>query len=166
VRILEIGCGEKPEHDDSTRLDIRELPGINLVQSATDLSNIGDGSYDRVIARDVIEHLGWRVVPATLKEWLRVVAPGGVLEVETPNALELSQQIVAPESEHLRRHKGESDWERFSRTCFGHQDIAENTHACYFTRAWLAELLLAAGAVSVETLNYSLERFRLAAVAP
>ncbi len=166
MSVLEIGSGDAPEVDGSTRLDVRSMAGIDLVQPATDLSNLDDDTFDRVIARDVIEHLGWRDVPVALREWMRVVRPGGVLEVETPNALELAQQIVSPEDPELPRHRNEPDWERFARTAYGHQDYPENWHGCYFTRSWLAELLTQAGAASVETLSYSLQRFRLAAVKP
>lgn len=166
MRVLEIGCGDRPEVDGSERLDARSDVGATYVQSALDLSNLESDSFDRVLARDVVEHLGWRDVPKALSEWLRVVKPGGTLEVETPNALEVALQVVAADDPLLRRHKGESDWERFCRTAFGHQDYPENAHRAYFTRRWLAELLEQAGAATVETLDYSLERFRLAAVKP
>lgn len=170
MNVLEIGCGEAPELEHSTRLDARKLPGIDLVQSAVDLSNLDDASFDRVVAKDVIEHISWQDVPAALAEWMRVLRSGGALEVETPNGRELVAQMMAPQDPDLPRWKQrgvpESDWQRFCRTAFGHQDYPENLHRSYFTRPWLAELLMAAGAAKVDTLEYSLQRFRLSAMKP
>lgn len=165
MRALEIGCGHAPELEGSERLDIRPDVGATYVQSAVDLSNFDRGTFDMVLAKDVVEHLGWREVRPALREWLRVTKPGGTVEVETPNALEVALQIIAPDEPMLARYKSESDWERFCRTTFGHQDYPENTHRSYFTKRWLTDLLIEAGAVSVGTVSWSVERFRLSAVA-
>lgn len=162
MRALEIGCGLEQtagwEH-----LDARALPGIDHVQDARDLSTFDDESFDLVVAKDVIEHLPWRDVEPALTEWLRVVKLGGHLEVETPNAEELAELITNPGSSDLRRWKSESDWERFSRVAFGHQDYDQNFHGCYFTPRWLAELLVKAGARTIEYVHGDLFRFRLRA---
>lgn len=162
MKALEIGCGDVQtvgfEH-----LDSRPLPGVDHVQSAVDLSNLPSDTYDLVIAKDVVEHLSWWDVPTALGEWLRVVRPGGHLVVETPNAEELVQLIANPSAAGLRRWGGESDWQRFSRVAYGHQDYPENFHGCYFTPEWLEELLLDAGAAKVETLHRDLFRFQLRA---
>lgn len=166
MKVLEIGCGDSPETADSVRLDIRPVLHVTYLQSAVDLSNLESASFDRVLAKDVIEHIGWRDVPRALREWLRVLRPAGELEVETPNAFELAMQILGVTDVDLPRWKGEPDWQRFSRTAFGHQDYPQNAHLSYFTVPWLTGLLADAGAVKVDTLWSNVCRFRLRAVAP
>lgn len=165
---LEIGCGDHDPGKGWETVDIRPLPHVTYVQSAVDLSNIETGRYDLVAAKDVIEHISWWDVPATLSEWLRVVKPGGVLDLETPNAYELAEQITNPGSPRLPRWEQEpriyeSDWQRFCRTAFGHQDYPANYHASYFTPQWLTDLLYQAGASTVRTVKETLQRFRLEA---
>lgn len=164
MRVLELGCGDvaRPEPD-WDYLDMRPLPCVTFIQSAVDLSNLDPASYDRVVAVDLVEHLSWWDVPKALHEWFRVLVPGGVLEIETPNALELVELIQRPAHYGLMRWGAESDWQRFSRVAYGHQDYAENTHRCYFTPEWLTGLLFEAGASSVSTVDLSLQRFRLEA---
>lgn len=162
---LEIGCGDNPIWDlpgEWHRLDSRPLPHIDYCQSAVDLSNIPDATYEMVVARDVIEHLGWREIPAALKEWLRVLVPGGALHVETPNAYELA--LILMGREEGRKYRNESDFEQFNRVMFGHQDYPENTHKSYFTPTWLKRLLREAGARSVSTLVEDDYRFALEAI--
>lgn len=164
MKALEIGCGTELTREPGwEHLDARDLPHVEHVQDARDLSNFADGSFDLVVAKDVIEHLPWRDVEPALAEWLRVVTFGGHLEVETPNAAELVELITNPGDPLLRRWGAESDWERFSRVAYGHQDYLENFHGCYFTPAWLEELLVKAGASAVEQVHCDLYRFRLRA---
>lgn len=161
---LIIGCGGiHPREGEWDCVDLRDLGHVKYVQDGADLSNIASEAYDRVIAQDVVEHIPWRHVPAALAHWVRVLKPGGLLEVGTPNAAELVEQIRNPEASGLSRWGNESDWQRFCRTAFGHQDYPGNFHACYFTPEWLTDLLQQTGAKDVHVADVSLERFRLEA---
>ena len=149
MRVLEIGAGGNPILEPGwEHLDARDLWHIEYVQDGTDLSNFTDDEFDRIVARDVIEHISWRKIRATLCEWFRV-AP--ILEIETPDAHELRRILENPDHPDHRRVREESDWEMFNRICFGHQDYPENSHASYFTPLWLEELLLDSGADAVIT---------------
>lgn len=164
MRVLEIGCGTTPTVADGwVHLDARELPHIEHVQSCVDLGNFADGSFDLIVAKDVIEHLSWRDVPKALREWWRVLDTNGHLEVETPNAAELVDLIANPQSPGLQRWRNETDWERFCRVTFGHQDYPENAHLSYFTKDWLVGLLIAAGFRDIDVVFENLLRFRLRA---
>lgn len=161
---LEIGCGFNSVWDlggEWHTLDARPLPGLTYCQDAVDLSNIPDESYELIVARDVIEHIGWRDVPKALREWLRVLIPGGRAHIETPNAYELLPILLESEAARRARVRNESHYEQFNRTLFGHQDYPENSHKSYFTPRWLKELMLEAGFASVATLVEDDRRFVL-----
>jgi 2-polyprenyl-3-methyl-5-hydroxy-6-metoxy-1,4-benzoquinol methylase len=69
------------EHAGASRPDRRAA----FVASAAEQLGLRDGAFDVVVAADVIEHL---VDPETLvREAHRVLRPGGVLVLETPNTL-------------------------------------------------------------------------------
>ena len=163
--VLEIGCGEvftdKPNWQ---HLDLRSFPHIEYVQDARDLSNIPDESFTWIIAQDVIEHIGWRDIPATLKEWVRVLRPGGKLEIATPNAWELAQILYEPGNPHGTRLADEPEWEYFNRVAYGHQDYPENTHKSYFTEKWMIGLMNQAGCKRIHRLSHTDHGFRLLGV--
>lgn len=97
ARILEVGAGSgvyrraaKPRFSEYTELDLREWPDdsadspnvTRLVGNAEKLSFARDDAYDRVIATCLLVHLDNPL--AALKEWKRVVKPGGSLTLYVP----------------------------------------------------------------------------------
>jgi predicted SAM-dependent methyltransferase len=84
MRKLEIGSGNRPlpgyEH-----LDIDpKCPDVDYV-SSMDKIPVEDNVFDEIISIHSIEHIGWRKGIPTLKEWYRVLKPGGKLRVACPN---------------------------------------------------------------------------------
>lgn len=84
IRGLNLGCGaEVIRRPGWTNLDAKAaLEGV-VAGDVTALP-FADGSFDRVVASQVLEHLEDPV--AALREWARVLAPGGVLLVAVPDA--------------------------------------------------------------------------------
>lgn len=84
TRKLEVGSGNRPlpgyEHLD---LDAR-CPDLHYV-APMDAIPVEPNTFDEVRSIHVIEHTGWRNGPATLAEWFRVLKPGGVCHIATPN---------------------------------------------------------------------------------
>lgn len=68
----------------------QKIPGFHNVdrlhgQEAFPLPAYADGSVDEIRASHILEHFGHREVPEVLKEWVRVLKPGGVLRVAVPD---------------------------------------------------------------------------------
>lgn len=142
-RILEIGAGEEAvKTPDRAHVDMRALPGIDFIQDGSNLSNIPDGSFGKVISRYCLEHISWRQTVPTLSEWARVLIRGGKIEAEVPSARHPAKivNMQDPKTDAMR-DPSESDFEHFNRITFGHQDYEENFHKSLFTEDWLAELL-------------------------
>lgn len=103
-RVLEIGCGEGygtaylaaagayvvgVDYDRLTTLHAaRTYPGIGFVRGNLAALPVADRSADAVVSLQVIEHV-WDH-PQFLAECRRVLRPGGVLVVSTPNRLTFS----------------------------------------------------------------------------
>ncbi len=57
--------------------------GFNFIRESTDLQRIKSSSYDFILASHTLEHTSNPI--KALKEWIRVVKPGGSLIVILPH---------------------------------------------------------------------------------
>jgi predicted SAM-dependent methyltransferase len=61
-------------------------PHVDHVGNANDLRSFADGTFAEVYASHVLEHFDYKdELQATLKEWHRVLEPGGLLHVSVPD---------------------------------------------------------------------------------
>ena len=92
---LHVGCGPKTK-DQTTRTfngdDRRELRldidvGVkpDILGTMTDMSALTDASVDAIFSSHNIEHLYPHEVPLALKEFLRVLKPGGFVVITCPD---------------------------------------------------------------------------------
>lgn len=87
-RVLHAGCGTEPlpalfVDSDEVRLDADPSVGPDIVASFTDLGDIGE--FDDIWCAHAIEHLHPIDVIKALKEFLRVLKPGGACLVAVPD---------------------------------------------------------------------------------
>ncbi|MEO5375314.1 MAG: methyltransferase domain-containing protein [Alphaproteobacteria bacterium] len=81
-----------------TVLNIEPGPCVDVVGSCTDLSAFADGRCQEVYASHVLEHLRYEdELPQALKEFFRVLRPGGVLRVAVPDLDFLCRLFVLPD---------------------------------------------------------------------
>ena len=93
MRKLEVGCGQSP-HPGYEHLDINpKLPCIEYVAPMNSIP-VDDNTFEEVLAIHVIEHQSWREVFPTLKEWMRVLKPGGKIHIDTPNLRWIAQSYI------------------------------------------------------------------------
>lgn len=81
---LEIGPGWSPNEGYLT-LDIRDLPHVDYVLDASGPLPFRDGEFSRVLASHVLEHFGHAKTRPILKEWGRIIEPGGEIEIHCPD---------------------------------------------------------------------------------
>lgn len=106
-RILEVGCGggaflaflEAKGHTavgvdllpEAVRVARETVVRSEVVQADASHLPFDDASFDRLVSHHLVEHLD--DLPRALAEWRRLLAPGGVIAVCTPNRLYESPRI-------------------------------------------------------------------------
>jgi SAM-dependent methyltransferase len=98
TRVLDAGCGEGVLVDEyAGRLAIEGLdPNYSSDRVRTgSLTALpyADGTFDRALCLDVLEHLSFEEQPRALAELHRVLRPGGELFVSVPNLAHLQSRI-------------------------------------------------------------------------
>ena len=135
---LEVGCGDKPDPD-RLNIDLRALEGVDIVAPA-DCIPLADGCAARLRAAHLVEHFtATDFVERVLPEWQRLLAPGGTLELITPDLHAMAQawlrgQLAEPDLVHV---------------LYGGQDYPGDFHYHLYSPAALASLLQAHGMVEV-----------------
>ena len=95
LRRLEIGPGALRIRGFET-LNIRAAANVDYVVDATARLPFADGTFHLIYASHVLEHVPWYQLEATLAEWVRILRPGGRLEVWVPNGLRIAQAEIDP----------------------------------------------------------------------
>jgi SAM-dependent methyltransferase len=93
---LNLGCGDKILKN-YINVDVAEMRAGNKPDIICDLHDLGifkDNSVDEILAVHVIEHFWqWEVVDI-LKEWTRILKPGGKMILECPNLISAAQEFL------------------------------------------------------------------------
>lgn len=138
VRRLHIGGKARAEGWEI--LDALPGPEVDHVCNAKDLSRFADGTFAEIYASHVAEHLDYNgEIQNTLREWHRVLAPGGRIFISVPDL-----DILAG----LMLEKGKySLEERFKvmRMIFGGHIDSYDYHVVGLNEEFLASYLLQAG---------------------
>lgn len=113
-------------------MDLRE--GADIVGDCSDLSRFESGSADALYASNILEHWPIAKTVQVLREWYRVLRPGGILYVSVPD-FDTAVRIY--------QRNGLTEWLKYH--LWGDQKHALNYHYVCFTFASLAKDLYDAG---------------------
>lgn len=134
---LDIGSSHLRVRPDYTTVDLY-APEADVKADMGDLP-FEDGSVDEIWASHCLEHVGRERVPAVLREWFRVLAPGRPAIILVPN-LDYAARFW------LHGDDPAKALDMF----FGHQQEPGETHLTGWNPALLREDCLAAGFEVVE----------------
>lgn len=94
---LNLGCGDKilPDYINVDVAEARAGKKPDIQCNITDLSIFKTDYADEIMAIHVVEHFWrWEVLDI-LKEWTRVLKPGGLMILECPNLISACQTLLA-----------------------------------------------------------------------
>ncbi len=129
-------------------LDALPGPFVDHVCNANDLSRFADNTFSEIYASHVVEHFDYMgELTNTLKEWNRVLIPGGKLYVSVPDLDTLAGLIL--DKENL------SGDERFfvMRMIFGGHIDKYDFHSVGLNEVFLASFLQLAGFVNIRRVS-------------
>lgn len=130
---LHLGCGKRhiPGY---IHIDAVDYPHIDHVATIDNLSFIADNSVEAIYTCHVLEHFKRRDVVRVLREWHRVLKPGGILRTSVPDFSAL-----------VEIYQRTGDLSLVIGPLFGRQDYLYNIHYNVFDFASLRHDLEAAG---------------------
>lgn len=126
-------------------LDVIAGPHVDHVGDALDLSRFENGTFAEVYASHVLEHFDYKeALLAALREWHRVLEPGGVLRLSVPDLDVLAHLL-------LQRHQLDVN-QRFMvmRMMFGGHVNSADYHQVGLNQDFLAAFLREAGFAHAE----------------
>lgn len=131
---LHLGCG-KIDHPGFVNVDAIPRRHVHFVQPVDELGRFADGTVDLIYACHVLEHFSHLRVPVVLREWFRVLKPGGRLCLSVPD-FDLVLDIYDGTGRRIPV---------ILNALMGGQEYAYNYHRVAFNKEYLTNLLLAAG---------------------
>lgn len=140
VLTLNLGCGTDWMGGGVVNVDCRNLlPPEEVTFLRADIADLSDmfadGCAAEIWAKDVLEHFPQAMAGTLLDEWIRLLAPGGVLHLKTPDLYALATFILrGRETDEVKAYR-----------VYGGQTYAENFHRAGFSIPMLRALLEARG---------------------
>jgi predicted SAM-dependent methyltransferase len=132
---LNVGCGDRtydeyPPGYKCINYDTRvNLKRVDVVGDARKLT-FSDERFDMILASDIIEHFPIAETENILKEWKRVLKPGGIIEFRMPNAKTICKKYLS------RKDCRYLNW-----LVMGAQDYSGNYHYSIFDRPWFKSII-------------------------
>jgi predicted SAM-dependent methyltransferase len=130
---LHLGCGEK-YIPGFIHIDARKFPHIDHIASVDKLDMFKDNSVDLVYSSHLLEHFPRNKTEDVLREWHRVLKPGGILRIAVPDFEKLVEVYL--------KYK---DLKLILGPLVGRQNYPENTHYFVFDFPTLSEILKKVG---------------------
>ncbi len=133
---LHLGCGHQ-RLPDFINIDLHWTPATDYTGDISKLP-CPDGSVSRIETYHVIEHIPRPAVEEVLREWYRVLTPGGVLVMECPDFRRNIEGVLAGD-------------ERSMYSIFGWQRFPGDAHHWGYTEESLSTLARSVGFREVRT---------------
>lgn len=85
--------------------------------------NYADGSVDEIRCVHMLEHLSYREVPEALREWHRVLKPGGLLRISVPDVVKVLS--LRGKDQHWAYYMmgGQLDQNDFHKSCYDEERL-------------------------------------------
>jgi predicted SAM-dependent methyltransferase len=146
---LHMGCGDI-DVPGFVNLDARPKPHVHHVQRIDKLKAFNNDSAELIYGSHCLEHVSHRQTLAVLKEWHRVLRPGGTIRLSVPDFDLLVDTYLDNQREMAS----------VILPLMGSQDYPFNFHCTAFTERSLADILVQAGFKSPRRWQHGADPFR------
>jgi len=146
---LNLGSGED-NRSNFVNIDIRNLPGIDIVTDAANLkAGFANDSVDFIVAQHLLEYIPRNKMLPALTEWKRVLKPGALLEIRVLDIAAVTKALYLNSvSKEMGLHH-----EMVLALLYGTQDNVYNTKLNGFTNEFLQGVLTGLGLTVVHTVE-------------
>ena len=111
-RALEIGPGPRRIQGFET-LNVVGGRNVDFIWDADRHLPFRTGTFRLIYASHILEHIPWYRTDEVLREWVRLLQPGGRLELWVPDGLKICRAFVAAEDAGSEDFRGDQ-WYRFN----------------------------------------------------
>jgi predicted SAM-dependent methyltransferase len=146
---IRLHIGGQEYHQDWKIFDALPREEVDYIGNAKDLSQFANDSISAIYTSHVLEHFHYLLndeLTSTLKEWHRVLEPGGVLMVSVPNLQVICSLYVDPRTSANARH-------HLMRMMFGGQIDEYDVHKVGFDQDILGMYLQNAGFYDLQVVS-------------
>ncbi len=135
-------------------VDVRDVPGVDIVDDVRFLTKIEDGSCEHIIAEAVLEHFSPDRTENLIKLWASKLKPGGILEIMVPDG----EMLMDKYYEDKKKFGQRKAWDEWSHDSWGNlgylrqwhgEDAETYGHHTLFCRAQLEEQMANAGLIDI-----------------
>lgn len=142
LKKLNLGCGHIAK-EDFINVDMRELPGIDVIADVTSLP-FEPESIDTIYAAHLMEHFPEKVLcDVVLPHWFQLLKQGGDLIVIVPDAQAMIDEYV----------KNKFSFDELREVIFGGQEYEGDFHFTMFTPETMVGLLKESGFLKVDVIT-------------
>lgn len=163
-RMLEIGPGLKRLEGFETINVISGLE-VDYVLNASNPLPFEVGSFDLIYASHVLEHIPWHQIRGAVADWVRILKPGGTIEIWVPDGYKLCR-LFCDLDEKLDVGVWRDGWSpnglvdssymwANGRLLYGVRDDYPSWHKSVITPGFLEEILGAAGVCNIQRMDSS-----------
>lgn len=150
---LHIGCGGDFKAD-YINVDLYDLSVCDVQDDVVTLSKFPDNFASEIFHMHTMEHIDRNQGELAIKNWFRVLAPGGKLVFECPEADETFRMWLAMSYEE-RWEKVENLWRGYFMQIWGSQENEGQYHKVIYDKEKMYRMLKEAGFrdIKVENIN-------------
>jgi hypothetical protein len=145
-----------------TNVDIRDVPGVDIVDDVSKLEKVKDESVEHIVAQNILEHFAPDRTQSIVNLWVSKLCMGGSLEISVPDGELIFKRYL--EGNVTREEYIGNPWMDVVHSIFGnmkferewHGDDAEKyMHHNLFCNLYLKKVMKAAGLHSIGNVDPS-----------
>lgn len=148
---LHIGCGGDFK-DNYINVDLYDLSVCDIQDDIITLEKFPDNFASEIFHMHVMEHIDYEQGLKAVKNWYRVMAPGGKLEFETPDADETFRMWLEMDY-HKRWEQVQNLWLGYRMQIWGTQDAPGMQHYILYDKERMKRMLEEVGFKDVSVVN-------------